>query len=342
MNSFISADPQMQTLQPMLIHERIRKQLVSVIETEISAVSKLRETIDDSWLKAVLMIRDCKGKLVISGIGKSGNICQKIAASFTSTGMPAIFVHPAEASHGDLGLLDSRDVLLALSASGQTTELLDIIQYAAQQRIPVILVTKNPTSPLANFASIILQIPNLPEACVNGLAPTTSTTCQLVLGDALVVAVMSLRGFTAQNFKQLHPGGNLGTLLIPVKNFMYMDDRIPLIGLSASIKEAIIEMNSKSLGCVGIINHRNQYIGIFTDGDLRRSLEAQVSLEELVSQYMTPSPLSISPEMTIAELVTFFKETGVPNVFVVKNKMPVGIVHVNQLASISGRGVYQT
>lgn len=320
----------------MFTYECIREQLKSVIEKEISAVSKLCETIDESWFKAVLMIRDCKGKLVISGIGKSGNIGQKIAASFTSTGMPAIFVHPTEASHGDLGLLDSRDVLLALSASGQTTELLNIMQYASQQRISIILVTKNPTSSLAHFADVILQIPNLPEACPNSLAPTTSTTCQLVLGDALVVTVMVLRGFTAENFKQFHPGGNLGTLLIPVNNFMYKEDRIPLIGLGASIKEAIIEMNSKSLGCVGIVNHRNQYVGIFTDGDLRRSLEAQVSLEEPVSQYMTPSPLHISPKMTVSEIIVFFKEKKVPNVFVVEEKIPIGIVHINQLASISG------
>lgn len=323
----------------MSINEMIKKQLKTVVEQEISAVVKLHETIDDSWSQAVLMIRDCKGKVVVSGVGKSGNICQKIAASFTSTGMPSIFVHPTEASHGDLGLLDSRDVLIILSASGQTTELLDIVQYASRLKVPIIIVTKNPTSSLAHFADIILQIPNFPEACINGLAPTTSTTCQLVLGDALAITVMSLRGFTSDNFKELHPGGNLGALLVPVKNIMYINDKMPLIDLSASIKEAIIEMNSKSLGCVGIVNHRNQYVGIFTDGDLRRSLQAEVSLEEPVSQYMTPSPLSISPEMMISELLMFFKNKGVPNVFVVKDKIPIGIVHVHQLASISNMNV---
>ncbi|MEA5498928.1 KpsF/GutQ family sugar-phosphate isomerase [Limnoraphis robusta] len=323
----------------MSINEMIKKQLKTVVEQEISAVVKLHETIDDSWSQAVLTIRDCKGKVVVSGVGKSGNICQKIAASFTSTGMPSIFVHPTEASHGDLGLLDSRDVLIILSASGQTTELLDIVQYASRLKVPIIIVTKNPTSSLAHFADIILQIPNFPEACINGLAPTTSTTCQLVLGDALAITVMSLRGFTSDNFKELHPGGNLGALLVPVKNIMYVNDKMPLIDLSASIKEAIIEMNSKSLGCVGIVNHRNQYVGIFTDGDLRRSLQAEVSLEEPVSQYMTPSPLSISPEMMISELLMFFKNKGVPNVFVVKDKIPIGIVHVHQLASISNMNV---
>ncbi|KKD38822.1 hypothetical protein WN50_06855 [Limnoraphis robusta CS-951] len=323
----------------MSINEMIKKQLKTVVEQEISAVVKLHETIDDSWSQAVLTIRDCKGKIVVSGVGKSGNICQKIAASFTSTGMPSIFVHPTEASHGDLGLLDSRDVLIILSASGQTTELLDIVQYASRLKVPIIIVTKNQTSSLAHFADIILQIPNFPEACINGLAPTTSTTCQLVLGDALAITVMSLRGFTSDNFKELHPGGNLGALLVPVKNIMYVNEKMPLIDLSASIKEAIIEMNSKSLGCVGIVNHRNQYVGIFTDGDLRRSLEAEVSLEEPVSQYMTPSPLSISPEMMISELLMFFKNKGVPNVFVVKDKIPIGIVHVHQLASISNMNV---
>ncbi|GBF81186.1 KpsF/GutQ family sugar-phosphate isomerase [Aphanothece sacrum] len=319
----------------MLIHEIIKNQLKNVVEKEISAVVKLCETIDDSWSKTVLIIRDCKGKVVVSGVGKSGNICQKIAASFTSTGMPSIFIHPTEASHGDLGLLESRDVLITLSASGQTTELLDIVQYASRLKVPIIIVTKNPTSSLAHFADIVLQIPDFPEAGINGLAPTTSTTCQLVLGDALAIAVMSLRGFTSENFKEIHPGGNLGARLVPVKNMMYVDDRMPLIDLSASIKEAIIEMNSKSLGCVGIINHRNQYVGIFTDGDLRRSLEAEVSLEEPVSQHMTPSPLSISPDLTMSELLIFFKEKGVPNVFVVKDKIPIGIIHIHQLASIS-------
>ncbi len=323
----------------MSINEMIKKQLKTVVEQEINAVIKLRETIDDSWSRAVLTIRDCKGKIVISGVGKSGNISQKIAASFTSTGMPSIFVHPTEASHGDLGLLDSRDILIILSASGQTTELLDIVQYASRLKVPIIIITKNPTSSLAHFADIILQIPDFPEACINGLAPTTSTTCQLVVGDALAIAVMSLRGFTTEKFKEFHPGGNLGALLIPVKNLMYVDNKMPIIDLSASIKEAIIEMNSKSLGCVGIVNHRNQYIGIFTDGDLRRSLEAEVSLEEPVSQYMTPSPLSIYPEMMISELLIFFKNKGVPNVFVVKDKIPIGIVHINQLTSISNMNV---
>lgn len=318
----------------MLTYECIEEQLKNVIEKEILAITQLRNIIDESWLKAVLTIRDCRGKLVLSGIGKSGNICQKIAASFTSTGMPAIYIHPTEASHGDLGLLDSQDVLLALSASGQTTELLDIMQYASNYRIPTILVTKNIASYLATCANIILQIPNLPEACTNGLAPTTSTTCQLVLGDALAITVMNLRGFTAESFKQYHPGGHLGMQLMPVKDFMYSDSQIPLASLEASIKEAIIEMNSKSLGCVGIVNHRHQYVGIFTDGDLRRSLEMQVSLEEPVSQYMTPSPFSIPPEMTISELLIFFKEKRVPNVFVVDNKTPVGIVHINQLTSM--------
>ncbi|MEL7037840.1 MAG: KpsF/GutQ family sugar-phosphate isomerase [Cyanobacteria bacterium J06592_8] len=323
----------------MSIDEMIKKQLQTVVEQEINAVVKLRETIDDSWSKAVLTIRECKGKIVVSGVGKSGNISQKIAASFTSTGMPSIFVHPTEASHGDLGLLDSRDILIILSASGQTTELLDIVQYASRLKVPIIIITKNPTSSLAHFADIILQIPDSPEACINGLAPTTSTTCQLVVGDALAIAVMSLRGFTTEKFKEFHPGGNLGALLIPVKNLMYVGNKMPIIDLSASIKEAIIEMNSKSLGCVGIVNHRNQYIGIFTDGDLRRSLEAEVSLEEPVSQYMTPSPLSISPEMMISELLMFFKNQEVPNVFVVKDKIPIGIVHINQLASISNMNV---
>lgn len=317
----------------MLKNKDVTLSLKTVIECETDALFKLSETIDDLWLRAVELIRDCKGKLVISGVGKSGDIGNKIASSFTSTGTPSVFIHPTEASHGALGLLDNRDVLLALSASGKTSELIETVRYAKQEDIPIILISKNPSSPLGQLADIVLQIPNVPEACVNGLAPTTSTTCQLVVGDALVVAVMALRNFSSQDFKKFHPGGNLGTLLLPVKEFMYTDKKIPLTGLDSSIKEAIIEMNTKSLGCVGIVNKRNQYVGIFTDGDLRRSLEAEISLDEGVNQYMTPSPLYISPEMITSDLVKFLEENKIPSVFVVEDGIPVGLVHVNQLTS---------
>lgn len=311
----------------------ISSSLKEVVEQETQALFKLSEIIDESWCQAVETIRDCRGKLVISGVGKSGDIGHKISSSFTSTGTPSVFIHPTEASHGSLGLIDSSDVLLVLSASGKTSELLETVKYAQQEQISIILITKNPSSFLAQLADIVLQMPNVPEACINGLAPTTSTTCQLVIGDALVVAVMSLRNFSAQDFKKFHPGGNLGTLLLPVKDFMYVGEQIPLAGLDMSIKEAIIEMNSKSLGCVGIVNKRNQYVGIFTDGDLRRSLESGVSLEESVSQYMTPSPLSISPEIMVSDLVKFLEKNMIPSVFVVEDGMPVGLVHVNQLTS---------
>ena len=314
----------------------IQSQVKSVIAQEYKALLELSNMVDESWTKAVNLIRDCKGKIILAGVGKSGNIARKIAASFTSTGTPSIFIHPTEASHGDLGLLNGQDIIVALSASGKTAELLDLMRYAKHKNIPQILITKKPFSSLTKLANIILKIPDSPEACINGLAPTTSTTCQLVCGDALVVAVMSLRRFTAKDFKSYHPAGNLGTLLIPVKDFMYKGDKVPLTDVQSSIKKAIIEMNSKSLGCVGIINHRRQYIGIFTDGDLRRCLESQVPLEESVSQYMTPSPLSISPNILMSELVEFFREKKVPNVFVIQDKTPVGIVHVNQLTSVSG------
>lgn len=317
----------------MLHTDDITVSLKAVIDKETDALIKLSNTIDESWSKAVNLIRDCKGKLVISGVGKSGDIGKKIASSFTSTGTPAVFMCPTEASHGYLGLLDSKDVLLTLSASGKTSELIETVRYAQQENISIIIITKNPSSPLGKLADVVLQIPNVPEACINGLAPTTSTTCQLVVGDSLVVAVMELRNFSPQDFKKFHPGGNLGALLLPVQDFMYREEQIPLTGLNSSIKEAIIEMNSKSLGCVGIVNQRNQYVGIFTDGDLRRSLESEVSLEEKVSEYMTPSPLFISPEMLVSDLVRFLETHKIPSVFVVESGKPVGLVHANQLAS---------
>ena len=317
----------------LLASQTLELQLRSVIEQESDALLKLRENIDDAWSQAVLTIADCKGKIIISGVGKSGDIGKKIAASFTSTGTPAVFICPTEASHGALGLVDSQDVLIVLSASGKTAELLEIIRYAKQQKIFIITITKNDSSPLSQLANLTLRIPNVTEACINGLAPTTSTTCQLVTGDALVVAVMSLRNFTAEDFKKFHPGGNLGRLLLPVKEFMYKDQQIPLVNLDASIKDGIVEMNAKSLGCVGIVNNRNQYVGIFTDGDLRRFLETSASLEEPINQHMTPSPLTISPDMLTSELVEFFDKSAVPNVFVVQEAVPIGIVHIRQLNS---------
>ncbi len=314
-------------------NQHIQLSLKAVIERETDALFKLAETIDESWSQAVEIIRDCQGKLVISGVGKSGDIGNKIASSFTSTGTPSVFIHPTEASHGALGLLDSRDVLLVISASGKTPELLDIVKYAQQEDIPIILITKNLSSILCQLADIVLQIPNVPEACINGLAPTTSTTCQLVIGDALVVAVMSLRNFSAEDFKKFHPGGNLGNLLLTVQDIMYTGNQIPLTGLDSSIKEAIIEMNAKSLGCIGIVNKRNQYVGIFTDGDLRRSLESGISLEQPVNQYMTPSPLFVEPEMIVSDLVKFLDKNKIPSVFVVKEGKPVGVVHSYQLTS---------
>jgi arabinose-5-phosphate isomerase len=317
----------------MFATNAVKLSLKTVIEQETEALFKLGETIDDSWAKAVDLIHNCRGKLIVSGVGKSGDIGKKIASSFTSTGTPAVFLHPTEANHGALGLLDSKDVLLVLSASGKTSEILETIKYAQHEDIPIILITKNPSSFLGQLVNVVLQMPNIPEACINGLAPTTSTTCQLVMGDALVVAVMSLRNFGPRDFKKFHPGGNLGTLLLPVKDFMYVKEQIPLTGLDSSIKEAIIEMNSKSLGCVGIVNKRNQYVGIFTDGDLRRYLESEVSLQEPVSEHMTPSPLSISPDMIVSDLVKFLEQKKIPSVFVVENGIPIGLVHVNQLTS---------
>ena len=317
----------------LLASQALKSQLKSVIEQESNALIELSENIDYAWSQAVLTISECKGKVIVSGVGKSGDIGKKIAASFTSTGTPAIFICPTEANHGALGLLDCQDVLIVLSASGKTAELLEIIRYAQQQQIFIIMITKNGSSPLSKLADVTLRMPDVAEACINGLAPTTSTTCQLVTGDALVVAVMSLRNFTAEDFKKFHPGGNLGRLLLPVKDFMYKGHQIPLINLNASIKDGIVEMNAKSLGCVGIINNRHQYVGIFTDGDLRRFLETAASLEEPINQYMTPSPLTISPDMLTSELIEFFDQAAVPNVFVVEETVPVGIVHIRQLNS---------
>jgi arabinose-5-phosphate isomerase len=282
---------------------------------------------------AVALISRATGRVIVTGMGKSGHVGRKIAATFASTGAPAYFVHPGEASHGDLGMIQSGDVILALSWSGETAELADIITYSRRYGIALVALTSNADSALGREADVCLDLPKSEEACPNGLAPTTSTTMQLVMGDALAVALLEARGFTAQDFRQFHPGGKLGANLSFVRDIMHKDGAIPLVPLGARMEHALIEMTGKRFGCVGVVDDAGLLVGIITDGDLRRRMKVSHDLlAEPVEQVMTPRPMTITPDTMAAEALALLNETKRSVVLVVDGHLkPVGIVHLHDL-----------
>ena len=282
---------------------------------------------------AVALITGATGRVIITGMGKSGHVGRKIAATLASTGTAAYFVHPGEASHGDLGMIQSGDAILALSWSGETAELADIITYSRRYGIALVALTSNAESALGREADVCLDLPKSEEACPNGLAPTTSTTMQLAMGDALAVALLEARGFTAQDFRQFHPGGKLGANLSFVRDIMHKDAGVPLVPLGARMEQALIEMTGKRFGCVGVIDDAGLLVGIITDGDLRRRMKVSHDLlAEPVEQVMTPRPMTISPDTMAAEALAMLNETKRSVVLVVDGHLkPVGIVHLHDL-----------
>ena len=285
-----------------------------------------------AFSRAVATIAAASGRVIVTGIGKSGLIARKIASTLASTGQPASFVHPAEASHGDLGMVQNGDVVLALSWSGETVELAAIVTYAKRYAIPLIAMTASPESALGREADVRLALPAAEEACPNGLAPTTSTTMQLALGDALAIALLEARGFTARDFRMLHPGGKLGARLSHVRDVMHSGDRVPRIGARARMAEAIVEMSSKGFGCVAAFDD-GRLVGIVTDGDLRRHLRNGFSLDTPVAEVMTRRPRTIAPDALVAEALERISHK-ISALLVVENGEVVGIVHFHDLMRI--------
>ncbi len=291
-----------------------------------------RGGLGDAFLQAVETIAAASGRVIVTGMGKSGHVSRKIAATLASTGQPASFVHPAEASHGDLGMLQSGDVVLALSWSGETVELAAIVTFARRYAIPLIAMTASPESALGREANICLALPGADEACPNGLAPTTSTTMQLVLGDALAIALLESRGFTAGDFRILHPGGKLGAKLQHVRDVMHTGERVPRIEARAKMANAIVEMSSKGFGCVAAFDN-GRLVGIVTDGDLRRCLKAGFSLDTPVADVMTRKPRTITPDALVAEALENISRK-ISALLVVEGDAVVGIVHFHDLMRI--------
>jgi arabinose-5-phosphate isomerase len=287
-----------------------------------------------AFSEAVKTISAAPGRVIVTGIGKSGHIARKIAATLASTGEPAFFVHPAEASHGDLGMVQIGDVVLAISWSGETAELAAIVTFAKRYAIPLIAMTAEANSALGREADVCLTLPKVQEACPDGLeAPTTSTTMQLVLGDALAIALLEGRGFTALDFRALHPGGKLGARLRYVREVMHTGERVPRVAARARMAEAIVEMSSKGFGCVAAFDDSGALVGIVTDGDLRHHLQSNFSLETPVAEVMTRTPRTISPDTLVAEALEKISRKGAA-LPVVENGVVVGIVHFHDLMRI--------
>lgn len=304
------------------------------LDFELGGVTALKQamggTLGARFAQAVALLQSLKGRAIVSGMGKSGHIGQKIAATLSSTGTPAFFVHPGEASHGDLGMITPEDAVIALSWSGETVELTNLITYARRFGVPVIAITSRVESSLARAAQHALILPQAIEACPHGLAPTTSSLMQLAIGDALAIALLEGKGFSAQDFKVFHPGGQLGANLKHVGDFMHTGARLPLTGADTPMSEALVLMTEKSFGCLGVVNGEGRLVGILTDGDLRRNMGRGL-LEARVSEVMTRAPKTISRDELASAALNILNTAKITALFVVEEGRPVGIVHIHDL-----------
>ncbi len=304
-----------------------------VLDLEIRGLEALKNVLDASFAAAIEIVFSLKGRLIVTGMGKSGHVARKIASTLASTGTPAFFIHPAEASHGDLGMILPGDAVLALSYSGETRELEAIIRYTSRQGVPLIAMTQRKESALSKEAAVTLVLPSVPEACPNGLAPTTSSTMMMALGDALAVVLLAKKGFSKEDFKSFHPGGDLGNRLKRVKEIMHKGDAIPLVTEGTPISQGIQIMTSKKFGCVGVLNAEGQLTGIITDGDLRRHM-GDGFLHKMVTDVMTKSPKIIAPDALLEEALHLMQGT-ITSLFVVdENRIPLGLLHIHDLLRI--------
>lgn len=304
------------------------------LDLESEGLAALRSALDngmaDPFREAVSILKAARGRVIVSGIGKSGHVGQKIAATFASTGTPAFFVHPTEASHGDLGMITRDDVILAISWSGETVELKNIITYARRFNVPLISITSRNTSALGKQSDVVLELPKAKEACPHGLAPTTSTTMQLAIGDCLAIALLEAKGFTAHDFKVFHPGGSLGASLKYVADVMHKADRLPLAANTEPMSAALVTMTTKSFGCLGVVDKKGKLVGIVTDGDLRRNMGEDL-LRSTTGDVMTKKPKTVTPDTLAAEALEIINASRITALFVVDKGKPVGIVHVHDL-----------
>jgi arabinose-5-phosphate isomerase len=303
------------------------------LSDEIEGLSLLKEFFNSDFEKAVDAIFNSKGKVVVTGVGKSGHIGRKISATLSSTGTPSYFIHPTEASHGDMGMIEEKDIILAISWSGETTELGNIVKYALENKIKLIGLSSNKESHLAKSSNIALNIPMVEEACPNGLAPTTSTTMQLVIGDAIAISLLNIRDFNKDNFRSLHPGGQLGAALAIVKDVMHSGESLPTIDIGSPMSEALIKISEKGFGCIGVISN-NSLEGIITDGDLRRHMGPEI-LNNKVESIMTKRPQMVSSKLLVSDALKLINNLGIQGLFVTDDgKSPIGFVNFHDLIRV--------
>ena len=304
------------------------------LDLECEGLQALRASLDDdlgpAFNKGVAMLATAKGRVIVTGIGKSGHVGQKLAATFASTGTPAFFVHPSEASHGDLGMITSEDAIVALSWSGESVELGNILTYSRRFKVPLIAITSRADSALGKQADVLLQLPRSKEACPHGLAPTTSTTMQLALGDCLAVALLEHKGFTAHDFKVFHPGGSLGAALKFVSDVMHTGEHLPLVTEDTLMSAALVTMTQKAFGCLGVLDGSGNLAGVITDGDLRRHMGAEL-LNARTADIMTKKPKVVAPDMLASAALEVLNASRITALFVVDKAKPVGILHVHDL-----------
>ena len=301
---------------------------------ELRSIKTLSSTFNTSFYKAVDTIYKLRGKVIVTGVGKSAHIGNKISATLTSTGTPSYFIHATEASHGDLGNIQKNDCVIAISNSGETSELINIIKFTKRFNITLISITSNPKSTLHKNATVGILYKKPVEACPLNLAPTTSTTLAMIIGDCIAISLLELKGFKSVNFKNFHPGGNLGKDLINLKEIMHGRKELPIIKKNQKMSNALILMTKKSFGCLGVINEKNKIIGIITDGDLRRNMNSDF-FNKAAYEIMTKNPLTADKEMLVGEALNIMNNKKITSLFVCENKKPIGIVHIHDLLRLS-------
>jgi arabinose-5-phosphate isomerase len=300
-----------------------------VIRAEIDGLRQLAEALDGAFGTALDLCADASGRVIVTGMGKSGHVARKIAATLASTGTPAQFVHPAEASHGDLGMIGAGDVVIALSNSGNSAELGDIVAYSRRFKIPLVAITGDRRSTLAEAADVVIVLPTAAEACSLGLTPTTSTTMMLALGDALAVALLERKGFSTEDFQLFHPGGSIGRKLLRVSDIMHTGDAVPLVTPETAMSEAILMMTAKSFGCVGVYGGDGRLVGVITDGDLRRHMDDRL-VSRTVAEVMHPEPKTVGAAGLAAEALGVMNRFSITSLFVVdETGRPVGFLHMH-------------
>ncbi|MDM8214580.1 KpsF/GutQ family sugar-phosphate isomerase [Desulfovibrio piger] len=313
-----------------MFHGKFTPTAIRVLLQEADALRQLANNLDAAFDEAADCLLHISGRIAVTGMGKSGHVARKVAATLSSTGSPAFFIHPAEASHGDLGMLGKGDAVLAFSNSGETQELVDIIEYAARNRLPLLAVTQRRESTLGRHADYVLQLPRIAEACPIGCAPTTSTTMQLALGDALALTLLQARGFRPEDFRQFHPGGRLGKKLRLLKEIMHRGDALPLVRPDTPMGDVIYIMSSKGFGAVGIVEEDRRLVGFISDGDLRRHMAPDL-LQKTARDIMSPNPFSLSPDCLVERAIALLSEHKITSSFVVEKGKVTGFIHMHDM-----------